>query len=118
MSDFSFKDTSIYPKYNVDKTEPLIHQDYTVNSPSLDPLTEANPINIVNIEPVQEVKQEVKAVKNNTNKIAVYALRTLTLPGGTIEKGYSYIAKSQYEKVSGHKAIRIASEEEIKAYLK
>lgn len=51
--------------------------------------------------------------------VAIYTLRSLTFPGGiTIPKGYSFVSKKRYQKIAGHKAVRIASKDEIKTYLK
>jgi hypothetical protein len=56
---------------------------------------------------------------NSAEDIAIYTLRSLTLPGGsTIPKGYSFVSKKRYEKIANHKAVRIANKDEIKTYLK
>ena len=118
MSDFDFKDTTIYP--NVEKVEDK-SSELVVEETVLEPVVEEKPVDVIDTTPVvevkEEVKEEIKPAPVSGNKIAVYALRTLTLPGGTIPKGYSYINKAQYEKVANHKALRLASKEEIKDYL-
>lgn len=74
--------------------------------------------NPVKVEEVVVVKEAVlKPVSSNTNKIAVYSLRGLVINGTTIEKGYNYLTKSQYSKVENHKAVRLASQQEVDRYL-
>lgn len=99
------------PENNNDvKTEVLELVSETV----LEPIIETKPENVIDATPEVAPVQEPEPKKINTdNKIAIYALRTLTLPSGTIAKGYSYVSKSEYEKISKHKAVRLASKEEI-----
>lgn len=96
----------------------------TIELISTEPVVEKQPENVINativeekpmVDPQPEVKVESPVVDGN--KVAVFALRSLTLPSGTIKKGYSFINKSEYEKVAKHKAIRLASKEEISTYL-
>lgn len=85
-----------------------------VAEPTLEPAVEVKPENVINAivtpEPVAPV---VPKQVNKDGKIAIYALRTLTLPSGTIPKGYSYVSKGEYDKVAKHKAVRLATKEEI-----
>lgn len=73
-------------------------------------------------EPVVEapkVEEPVVSKNDSSGDVAIYTLRSLTFPGGvTIPKGYSFVSKSKYEKIANHKAVRIASKDEVKTYLK
>jgi len=74
-----------------------------------------------NVVASQTIKQDVPAENtkpDTSGQIAVYALRSLTLPSGTIPAGYSYISPAKYDQISHHKAIRKASADEVKTYLK
>ena len=74
-----------------------------------------------NVVASHTIKPEVPSINtkpDTSGQIAVYALRSLTLPSGTIPAGYSYVSQTKYDQISHHKAIRKASAEEVKTYLK
>lgn len=76
------------------------------------------PENVVSSTSIKQDVPSFTTKPDNSNQVAVYALRSLTLPSGTIPAGYSYVSKAKFDQISHHKAVRKASAEEIKTYLK
>jgi hypothetical protein len=76
-----------------------------------------NPENVINAiskkqEPVEVV--ETKKIKKNKNDIAVYSTRNLSWTGvGVLELGYNIVSKEASEKWITHKAVRIATPDEV-----
>ena len=76
------------------------------------------PENVVSSASIRQDVPLINTKPDMSGQVAVYALRSLTLPSGTIPAGYSYISQAKYDQVSSHKAIRKASADEVKTYLK
>ena len=104
--------------------EPKVEAPVVEESKVEEPKVEASKFGMPKPENVvasQTIKQDVPAENtkpDTSGQIAVYALRSLTLPSGTIPAGYSYISPAKYDQISHHKAIRKASADEVKTYLK
>ena len=95
------------------KVEAPVVEEPVVEAPVEAPVAEA----VVETPKVEEPTLHVE--HDSAEDVAIYTLRSLTLPGGgTIPKGYSMVSKKRYEKISHHKAVRVANKEEIKTYLK
>jgi hypothetical protein len=76
---------------------------------------------VVEVEEIAVV-EEIAAVEEKpsaADELVVYALRDLAKPGATkLTKGYNIISKAQYSRWKDSKAVRLASAEEIKNYVK
>jgi len=84
-----------------------------------EPVVEAPVVEELVVETPKVEEPVSKFEDSSAEDVAIYTLRSLTLPGGaTIPKGYSFVSNKRYEKISKHKAVRIASKDEIKTYLK
>jgi len=76
-----------------------------------------NPENVINAiskkqEPVQVI--ETKKIKKNKNDVAVHSTRNLSWTGvGVLELGYNIVSKEASEKWITHKAVRIATPDEV-----
>lgn len=75
------------------------------------------PINVINaVSKKEEVVQtvETKKVKKNKDDVAIYSSRNLFWNGlGAIELGYNIVSKEASEKWITHKAVRIATPDEV-----
>ena len=61
--------------------------------------------------------QQIKELKEPVEKVAVFAEKNLYWRDlGALEKGYNIISKEKSEKWITHKAVRIASPEEVASY--
>lgn len=61
--------------------------------------------------------QQIKELKEPIEKVAVFAEKNLYWRDlGALEKGYNIISKEKSEKWVTHKAVRIASPEEVASY--
>lgn len=61
--------------------------------------------------------EELKKSKEPVEKVAVFAEKNLFWREvGTLEKGYNIVAKEKSEKWITHKAVRLASPEEVASY--
>lgn len=65
-----------------------------------------------NIESVKEEKDQPEE-----EKVALYSTRNISWNGlGSLSKGYNIVSKEASEKMVTHKAVRIASPEEVASY--
>ena len=63
----------------------------------------------------KEAKESSKPKKSN--EVALYAVRNLHWSGvGSLEAGYNIVSKEESEKWLTHKAVRVASPEEVATY--
>ena len=70
-----------------------------------------------NQEPKQEVKVDFKKDKLETEKIALYSIKNLFWNGiGELNTGYNIVSKEESEKWLTHKAVRIATPEEVASH--
>ena len=66
------------------------------------------------IPPVPKEKPEAKKATESLEKVAVYATKNLHWNGvGSIETGYNIVSKEASEKWITHKAVRLATPEEV-----
>ena len=65
-----------------------------------------------------EAKAEVKEVVDMTDKVALYSTRNIHWGNGvgSLKVGYNIVSKEASEKMVTHKAVRIASPEEVASY--
>lgn len=82
---------------------------------------EKAPQNVIDARIYSEkaVKKEVKESNKpkKSNEVALYAVRNLHWSGvGTLEAGYNIVSKEESEKWLTHKAVRVASPEEVATY--
>jgi hypothetical protein len=75
------------------------------------------PTNVIDVtykkeQPVEII--ETKKIKKNKNDVAVYSTRNLSWTGvGVLELGYNIVSKEASEKWITHKAVRIATPDEV-----
>jgi hypothetical protein len=75
-------------------------------------------LNFVPIEEFPEPKTPRKEIKKDSGeKVAIYSLKNLYANGfGDISTGYNIVSKEASEKWVSHKAVRIATPEEVAAH--
>ncbi len=62
-------------------------------------------------------ESEVKNEKKEPEKVALYSTRNINWNGlGSLSVGYNIVSKEASEKMVTHKAVRIASPEEVASY--
>lgn len=68
-------------------------------------------------EEVKKEPKEKKAKKTDANEVALYAIRNLHWSSvGSLEAGYNIVSKEESEKWLTHRAVRLASPEEVATY--
>lgn len=72
---------------------------------------------IASFHPSEAVVEPTKKAKKETDKVALYSKRNIHWNGlGNLVIGYNIVSKEASEKMVTHKAVRIASPEEVASY--